>query len=624
MSRGTRYDPLDHCKLCIAIDFGTAGTGLAYASIPAAVAGKRRPPPVLADVKVINKWPTQVLHGEKTKTSLLLDDTGAFKAFGDEAENKMYGASEDTVHGWKYFKEFKMKLFNKSDLLGLQISPSNDELELPQNQVPALTVFSKALRYVAGFAIQQVNDIMAGTLYTAEDVYWVLTVPAIWKEGAKAFMMQAATMAHLSSNPLHIEVAREPEAASLFCRLEYLPNLPPSARWIVLDCGGGTIDAVIHQLEKDGKNVREVCKSATANASGSTVLDKSFKKLLADLLGKQTFKDFLVQNHKGALQLNDKIEKAKNSIVEPPPEELPTMRYVLDLPAPLTKFMTENVDSDLEDLAEEFNERHESLFAGADLPAIVVDDTSLRISYQCVRTRIYDKVLNSIGELLEELLASTEKQPGANGQKGVGYVFVVGNFANSKFLETRLRSICAKHRVQMVLPVRPGNAIALGAVLYGLDPSVIKSRLAPCSYFISFATEYDEEVHVGREIVTFAGQDHVMMLRPYLLKGQVIESGLEKRDNFHPLNDNTTTVSISMYQSDQTDSQYPTDPTVFKAASIRLDLGVDSSEMGASQRRIDVVMTFGSASIRVRAVDVHTGSDVDAAVAYLEPDALTA
>ena len=207
-----------------------------------------------------------------------------------------------------------MLLHQKSDLLNLMI-PSTNKGEM----VSALKVFGLSLKYVAEHALEQCNKKMIAK-YSKEDVYWLLTVPAIWTEGAKAFMMKAAEMAELTSNPHHIDVAREPEAASLACRLWYaLDNTPlaPGDRWIVMDCGGGTIDSVIHELEEDGKSVKEVCTAADANAFGSTRIDKEFVRLLMSVVGKDAMEEFLRTCQHGALDLFDAIAVTKHGMTKP-------------------------------------------------------------------------------------------------------------------------------------------------------------------------------------------------------------------------------------------------------------------------------------------------------------------
>lgn len=55
----------------------------------------------------------------------------------------------------------------------------------------ALDIFSKALKYLKTKALERIYE-QSGVEYTAGEVRWVVTVPAIWKQSAKQFMREAA------------------------------------------------------------------------------------------------------------------------------------------------------------------------------------------------------------------------------------------------------------------------------------------------------------------------------------------------------------------------------------------------------------------------------------------------
>jgi len=57
--------------------------------------------------------------------------------------------------------------------------------------VKALTIFAHALSFFRKHALQELAD-QSRTRIMDEDVRWIITVPAIWKEPAKQFMRQAA------------------------------------------------------------------------------------------------------------------------------------------------------------------------------------------------------------------------------------------------------------------------------------------------------------------------------------------------------------------------------------------------------------------------------------------------
>jgi hypothetical protein len=68
----------------------------------------------------------------------------------------------------------------------------NTELKAANGQpVSALTVFAHALHHFKRYALMELSD-HTGSNVAVEDVRWVVTVPAIWKQPAKQFMREAA------------------------------------------------------------------------------------------------------------------------------------------------------------------------------------------------------------------------------------------------------------------------------------------------------------------------------------------------------------------------------------------------------------------------------------------------
>lgn len=54
----------------------------------------------------------------------------------------------------------------------------------------ALTVFSESIKYLKDQFL--VNARHAGLNFRGDDIHWVLTIPAIWKDDSKQFMRESA------------------------------------------------------------------------------------------------------------------------------------------------------------------------------------------------------------------------------------------------------------------------------------------------------------------------------------------------------------------------------------------------------------------------------------------------
>ncbi|XP_053391614.1 heat shock 70 kDa protein 12B-like [Mercenaria mercenaria] len=113
--------------------------------------------------------------------------------------------------------------------------------------MPAIDVFSAAIKYLKDHLLKRLKD-RVGEL-RATDIHWVLTVPAIWHDGAKQFMK---------------------EAAKKFIRI------------------GGTVDITVHEVQRDG-TLTEL-HPPSGGPWGGTVVDKCIDEFLDELFGSETVK----------------------------------------------------------------------------------------------------------------------------------------------------------------------------------------------------------------------------------------------------------------------------------------------------------------------------------------------
>ena len=181
----------DKSIVTVAIDFGTAGTGYGYSFLGSDVIEAKEP---------------GGQEARKTLTNLLLARDGSFKSFGFEARREYaesqrkpparsnhtsrpgHSRSPRTVAEGVFFQNYKMALQPSSN--------GFDQVKaLDGSSWSLLEVVSKTLRYVKDEALRECGRSMPNGM-DPKDVQWVLTVPAIWADGAKGFMRKAAFQAY--------------------------------------------------------------------------------------------------------------------------------------------------------------------------------------------------------------------------------------------------------------------------------------------------------------------------------------------------------------------------------------------------------------------------------------------
>ena len=82
-------------------------------------------------------------------------------------------------------QSIKYCCFSKDIHKGVELISANGR------KVLALTVFAHALRFFKEHCLQELSD-QSSTRIVNDDIRWVITVPAIWRQPAKQFMRLAS------------------------------------------------------------------------------------------------------------------------------------------------------------------------------------------------------------------------------------------------------------------------------------------------------------------------------------------------------------------------------------------------------------------------------------------------
>ncbi|KNC76035.1 hypothetical protein SARC_11454 [Sphaeroforma arctica JP610] len=180
----------------------------------------------------------------KTKTCLLVNHSSKVLNFGTAAERDYLKAVEDgSSENLHCFTHYKMQLFNPRE-------ENPEAVALDEHfRLPVRTFVVKSNEYLKDFSLKIIQNQTSLCLQPA-DVQWVLTIPAIWSDGAKTSMRKAAVDAGLISNveDTHLLLAYEPASVQLPNYILEAAVLKKEIRYLVLDCGGGTVDVAAYNV----------------------------------------------------------------------------------------------------------------------------------------------------------------------------------------------------------------------------------------------------------------------------------------------------------------------------------------------------------------------------------------
>ena len=354
--------------------------------------------------------------------------------------------------------------------------------------------------------------------------------------------------------------------------------MPHNDPYLIVDCGGGTVDCIAHEPRRDGFLVETSLPSG--GPWGSTRVDANFEKLLSDIFGNDIIREMKlsVPADWANMMLGFELQKMEATLDE-------EQRFTVHVPEGLKTVHSDFGDgSTMEDKLNDFNHSH----AGPGERITLHRGRTLAFTAPIMRKMI-DPVVNDISRHLDDLLKRRELER-------VNYLFVVGGFANSVILQDRLKSQFA-HRVQVIVPRDPIIAVLYGAVLFGHNLRAIAERRSSYTYGVSKLEKLHDESAVQKfrhdvfdtfvQVNQAVGVDEVVTRRY-----QTCEPGQMR-------------VTFGVFQSKREHVEYTTDEEVEQCGRIEIKL---KSRRSDGHGFVDVAMKFGQTEIEVTAKDYNADS----------------
>lgn len=593
----------------VAIDFGTTYSGYAFSFV--------RDP---ENIHMMKKWEggDPGVINQKTPTTLLLTPDKKFHSFGYSARDYYHDLDPQEAKKWLYFEKFKMTLHHNEHLtLDTEIKASNGK------SILAVTVFAHALRYFREHALQELSD-QSATRIVNDDVRWVVTVPAIWRQPAKQFMRAAAYEAGIATPeyPDQLLIALEPEAASIYCRRmrmhQLVPEIPyrrhstndgtqtkdsgqelaklnnKGTKYMVVDCGGGTVDITVHELLDKQGTLRELHK-ATGGPYGSVGVDMEFENLLRDIFGTDFIDQFKTKRPAGYVDLMIAFEARKRNA-----SPFKANPLNISLPFSFIDYYKRCKGSSVENTIKRYNHKHVKWSSQG----------MMRIESPAM-LQLFQPTLEHIKEHIANVLNS----PDVNN---INYLFLVGGFAESQILQKEIRDTFSPF-VKVIIPQGVSLAILRGAVVFGLDPTIVNVRRLRMTYGVGVLNRFIHGIHPPDKLIVKDGIEWCAdVFDKFVVTDQSVGLGDVVTRSYTPAKAGQTCSVIHIYSSERDDVHFITDPGVQRCGTLVLDLNDSKYLTNMPHRReIQMRVTFGDTEIKVSALDLVTGKCVKADIDFL-------
>ncbi|XP_078320401.1 heat shock 70 kDa protein 12A-like [Crassostrea virginica] len=444
-------DPL----VIVAIDLGSSFSGYAYQYTRD---NQKEPTKNI----LLPSWPEKNVNVSKKSIScLLLNPDGSLNSFGFEAVNVNSKMLRDQKKG--KFKNETFPSYSSPDCFLFQnykaILCEKDfegktmiRDETGRKELPISTILQESIRY---FFVKALENLLEERNIKQEDVYWVLTVPAIWNDSEKQIMEEAAEMAGLPQNSFTLVSAEDAallftKEQDLFCKIRdgkevFVPIDPMKMpTFMVMDLGGGAAKTAVHR----GKTVPK--KIVMINeACGGSRIDEAFLQILKDVLEDKF--DECKRNHPDEiLETQEDLERKKKIICDKTPYiSIRIPQCIIDIEGYKYKF--------------ENSEKY---------PGLKVVRGKIHIPNVMIRD-LYSKVIDEIKRTIYSLV---KEDP-------ISVIILVGGFSESNLVFESLKGYYKD--IQILRPHESGLSILKGAVMYGfqhLQISEMHSRY--CCYSV--------------------------------------------------------------------------------------------------------------------------------------------
>ena len=561
-------------RVVIGIDFGTSRSGYAYAFVD----DKR--------VVVPNQWDDEPIPYIKTLTQILYSPDQKVEAWGWTARKRLAQLRKDkTARDYSFFHNFKMQLREAKErtLEGPVMTNNNGQKFL------VLNLIADYLTRIKTVVRQEIDAATSGFLKDNE-ILWCLTIPAIWTDADKQLMRRAAQKAGLinssSDDAERLLLVLEPEAAAIACQEKDKSQLKPGTRFMVVDCGGGTVDITTHEVVA-GKGLKEIVEG-TGGAYGSTYVDRSFREYLEKKLTPEVIGRFHDEEPIDYLEMMADWERTKCNF--DPQKSGDTIYFGIQ--TKLYKMLVKDYPQVLESLAEQQD---------GDEVAIHLDLNTMKAIF----TPTLDGLVQKVEEQLKKL-----------GNRGCDIIYLVGGFSTSPLLRQQIEARFGTQVQKIVMPTYPGAAIVEGAVSFGLNPSVIRSRRSRLTYGCRMSAPFNDELDLKSK--RFFAEDKndwycYDRFDTFVLAGESVAVDEKVQKTFTPINRNQTQMGLKFYATKKTKVRYTDESEVEQLGELTVEIPDTSKGL---DRPVEVTMYFGKTEIKVEAKDLTSGKQYNTTLRF--------
>ncbi|KAF1995081.1 hsp70-like protein [Amniculicola lignicola CBS 123094] len=447
-------------KLLVGLDYGTTYSGLCFALSNAAD---------FNDIRPWCKWP-----GGPTENNEYLQKAPSRVAYASEnsdLDQDAWGYEIEpgmTTYSWTKLLLDGSAVATEYDDPNLKKAAANGLMKLPPGKqaVDVVTDYMKGMYQMFNQAVKDIGLLSDDEATLSMPVEFWLTVPATWSEEARWATRSAALRAGFATRPGdEINLIPEPEAATHLALKDGLHHvndlIKEGTGVLVCDCGGGTVDITTYTIDQIVPRLKlaEACVGIGGKCGG-TFIDRNLYQLLTQRYG--TAFTSLPPEHTGPgsrfMQAFESKKRAFSGI------QVGRRGHKLPLNMPDALASASGYDKRWND--------------------IVLSHDDMK--------KCFDPVVEKIIELVSSQVSAVTRA----GNPRVETIILVGGLGESPYVREKLSEWVQSRNIRLTTPMGGGwSAIVRGAVLRGLEGSIVDIKKCRRHYGHTLSKEYEPSIH---------------------------------------------------------------------------------------------------------------------------------
>ncbi|RIA91788.1 hypothetical protein C1645_766525 [Glomus cerebriforme] len=546
----------DDIRVVVAIDFGTTYSGFAFAH-------KSNPD----DVIVQDYWKRHE-GWFKTPTVIKYDDTytnvisWGLTALAQKPRGRFFQPSSKPI------ELFKLHLLGDA----LEKKPF-----LP-DKLDYKDVIKDYLEKLGDDIKKRIN-IHWNNVDFNKQVIIVLTVPAEFDDNAIAIMSECAVNANLIKNVncRNLKFTTEPEAAAIHSMnsLKKEHHLKSGDSFMVVDCGGGTVDLTTRELLDDDKLIE--ITERTGDNCGSCFVDQEFINFLGGKIG-ETAIDLLKTSHYSTLQyiVQDFCTNAK-ILFTGQEEDFQSYYLNLDEYEPIKPYIDGKERKELEK-----------------------DEWMIEAKFDDIK-KMFDPVIERIFILIRGQLEQLKKR-----EKKSSIMLLVGGFSESEYLQNRIRKEFSEELPNICVPTHPVTSVMKGAVKFGLSEEIVKNRILKWTYGTCVVRKWQPATDPLSQKLP---NGYVKVFEKLAERGESVTLTDKVVKYFKPFSLTQRKMNIDMYVTKSLNAKYIKDPEVKLFRKYHIELPELDSYEDIEDIAISFTLKFGHVKMFATAENRNTGDE---------------